>query len=451
VRKRCGKIHADTKVIVVGVSLVILLTTSAITAQAQVPPPTITALYPNNAPTGSPTLELIVNGSGFTTAYAIQWNNQVNLPTTFVNSSRLTASVPPNLLTATGAVPVRAVNTTISVTVVASNSLTFFIGTAGPRIVSFNPPTAVAGGSTFMLTVNGSGFSNAVPGTVLQWNGTRLVTTVNSSSVLMATVPANLISTVGMSEIAVLVLAIEGSDFTSNLVPYTIAPLIMAPDPPAVNAQEPAFTLTLTGSGFAAGATTVLWNQTPLPPPDSINPTQLRVMVPANLIATPGTVQITVVVRGISSNPVSFTIGPPLGRTAIFEVHLRAADTSPITSATRNFVLEVGITFAVPAAADIQPLQALVIVDITPIPTRQVVVTGNTTLVFAGGADDLHARIPMLRSLHLDVPITFNLNGSLLDVKSIRLALRLKSGEQQTACIAEVRGTGILNDACIYP
>jgi hypothetical protein len=50
-------------------------------------------------------------------------------------------------------------------------------------------PTATApGGSSFALTVNGTGF---ISGSAVNWNGTALSTTFVSSSQLTATIPAS--------------------------------------------------------------------------------------------------------------------------------------------------------------------------------------------------------------------------------------------------------------------
>jgi len=62
-------------------------------------------------------------------------------------------------------------------------------------------PTAVApGGSSFTLTVNGSGF---VSGSVINWNGTPLTTTLVNGSQLTATVPASSIANASTASITV--------------------------------------------------------------------------------------------------------------------------------------------------------------------------------------------------------------------------------------------------------
>jgi hypothetical protein len=64
-----------------------------------------------------------------------------------------------------------------------------------PQVTSFSPGTAVAGGASFTLTVNGLNFT---PTTTLLWDSnTSLTTTYVSSTVLQAQVPASLITKPG--------------------------------------------------------------------------------------------------------------------------------------------------------------------------------------------------------------------------------------------------------------
>jgi hypothetical protein len=78
------------------------------------------------------------------------------------------------------------------------------------------PGSAVPGGKSFTLTVNGTGFAN---GASVLWNGTALVTVVNSASKLTATVPASKIATAGAGYVSV---TNPGASQASNLVMFPI-------------------------------------------------------------------------------------------------------------------------------------------------------------------------------------------------------------------------------------
>jgi hypothetical protein len=67
-------------------------------------------------------------------------------------------------------------------------------------ISSISPQTAPAGGPSFTLTVNGTGFTSR---SVVQWNGNPLATTFISSTQLTAIVPASLISSLLVASVTV--------------------------------------------------------------------------------------------------------------------------------------------------------------------------------------------------------------------------------------------------------
>src|SRR5262249_5798142 len=114
-------------------------------------PPFITSISPGNTNAGSPAFTLTVNDTGgsYASGDVIQWNGTA-LTTTFVNSTQLTATVSGTLVAAPGTAAV-----TVARGSVVSNSKTFLINSIGPPpvISSLNPPSAIAGGAGFVLTV----------------------------------------------------------------------------------------------------------------------------------------------------------------------------------------------------------------------------------------------------------------------------------------------------------
>lgn len=100
---------------------------------------------------------------------------------------------------------------------------------ARPVLTTLTPPSIAAGGSSFNLTVTGSGF---LAGAVVFWNTTPLATTVVSSAQLVAVVGASLIESPEAVSISV-----SSNSTTSNALPFaittrvritTISPLLMA-------------------------------------------------------------------------------------------------------------------------------------------------------------------------------------------------------------------------------
>lgn len=258
--------------------------------------PVISSLNPNSATAGSPTFTLTVNGGGFVVGSVVQWNGSP-LVTNVLSSTQLQATALANQVASPGSIPVTVIANTLT-----SNSVNFTV-TAAPTITSISPTSAIAGGSAFTLTVNGSGFQS---GAAVHWNGNPLTTTFVNAGRMTASVPANLIANPGTAQITVLSGAVA-----SNAVTFTInpAPVVSTLSPNTATAGGPAFTLTVNGTGFSAGST-VRWNTATLTT-RFVSATQLTATVPAGLIASAGTTPITVVTGGVTSNAINFTVVAP--------------------------------------------------------------------------------------------------------------------------------------------
>ncbi len=263
------------------------------------PPPTITSLSPNSATGGSPAFTLTVDGTGFTSGSVVNWNGPETggsqpLLTNYISSTQLTASVSPGLIAKAGTAAV-----TVVLGGVPSNIALFTIN-PGPVINSINPAGATAGGPAFSLTVNGSGFAS---GAVVDWNGSPLSTTYVSSTQVTASVPADLITKAGTAAVTVVLgtLTTDSAIFIINP-----APAVSSLGPPSTTAGGPAFTLTVSGSGFASGAV-VDWNGAALPT-TYMGSTQVTASVPANLITAAGTATVIVISGGVASNDAIFTV-----------------------------------------------------------------------------------------------------------------------------------------------
>jgi hypothetical protein len=154
----------------------------------------ITGLSPASAITGGAAFTLTVNGSGFVSGAAVNWNGST-LSTIFVSAAQLTASVSASLIASTGTAAITVVSGGVT-----SNSVTFAINPPPPTITGFSPSSATAGESSFTLTVAGSGFAS---GAVVDWNGSALPTTFGSATQLTASVAASLIASAGTATITV--------------------------------------------------------------------------------------------------------------------------------------------------------------------------------------------------------------------------------------------------------
>jgi trimeric autotransporter adhesin len=231
-------------------------------------PPAITTLSPASAVGGSGQFTLTVNGTGFVSGAQVQWNG-ATLPTTFVSATQLTANVSGGLIASIGSV-------TIQVNYSGASSIgTTFPINGPPAITGLSPASAAAGGAAFTLTVNGTGF---LSGNTVTWNSTALTTKFVSATQLTASVSAGLIASAGAATITVTAGGVSSSPLT---LPINPPPAIAALSPGTVVGTGAAFTLTVSGTGFLAGAI-VQWNGTPLAT-TFVNSGELTAAVPANL------------------------------------------------------------------------------------------------------------------------------------------------------------------------
>ena len=290
-------------------STVVCSKSGTITISGDNPVPTLTSLSPNNALVGSGSVNLTVTGTGFVPGSVVRWAGG-NRNTTFVSNTQLTAAIPASDLTSAGSVNVTVFNPApVGGT---SNALTFTVNPPNPlpSIATLSPNTAVEGSAGFTLTVVGSGFVN---GSVVRWDGQQRVTEYVNATTLRAQIQAS--DLVGQGQASITVLNNPPGGGTSNIATFNItagqnpAPTLTGISPTTANAGGPAFTLTATGTNFVASSK-VRWSGQDLTTV-FVSATQLTASVPANLIATGGTVPVTVFTPtpgGGVTAPQTFTI-----------------------------------------------------------------------------------------------------------------------------------------------
>jgi uncharacterized protein (TIGR03437 family) len=100
---------------------------------------------------------------------------------------------------------------------------------------------------------------------------------------------------------------------TVAMLVNALTPTVTALYPSAALMGSGPLTLTVTGTGFYKGGTTATSGATPLATPTYVNPTTILVVLPASLLATAGTINVSVVnptPGGISLAPAVFTVSP---------------------------------------------------------------------------------------------------------------------------------------------
>jgi hypothetical protein len=220
--------------------------------EAARPIPRITALNPSSVEAGGPSLTLAVTGTNFVSDSVVRWNGQPR-PTTFANSTQLTAQISAADLATIG---------TAQVTVFTppagggeSNNLPFNV-TAPPNpvpaITSLDPTTVVTGSPATTLTINGTGF---IPASVVKLNGDPRPTTYVSGTQVTAQLNANDLAVAGTAAITVTNPAPGGgTSFPRTLNISNLAPTVTSLNPSVVAEGSAAQLLTVTGTNFVPGA-----------------------------------------------------------------------------------------------------------------------------------------------------------------------------------------------------
>jgi len=260
--------------------------------------PSLTSIAPTSANAGSGAFTLTVTGKNFVSGAVVKWAGSARA-TTFVSATSLTASILAADVASQGTYPV-----TVTSGGATTGAATFTVSAVvvAPVISSLSPPSAVAGGPSFSLTVTGANFT---AGSTVNWNGAARGTSFTSATQVVAVILAADIAAIGSNTVTVS----TGSSKSNSLsFAVTAAPPVVASlSPNYAIVGSAAFTMKVGGSGFASTAS-VYWGATKLTT-TYVSAIQLTASVPAANLATIGTFPVTVVNTGsVTSNAVGFTV-----------------------------------------------------------------------------------------------------------------------------------------------
>jgi subtilisin family serine protease len=180
-----------------------------------------------------------------------------------------------------------------------------------PVISSLSPASAIVGGQTFTLTVNGSGFTS---GSIVRWNGADRATTFTSASRLNASIPAADLAVLGTAQVTVF----EPTTGTSLARPFSIqTPPVLAVNSAAVTTGT-AVTVTLTG-GFGGSSDWLSFAATSAPNNSYLQYTYVGAGVTTRTwtvpVTAPGSYEFRLFGSGYNrlatSPPITATVGTP--------------------------------------------------------------------------------------------------------------------------------------------
>lgn len=162
--------------------------------------PGITSLSPNTTSLAYAGLTITVNGSGFSALSVVRFNG-VAVPTSFVNSTMLSASVDPPISTTAGSYTVTVFDSATGL----SNGAGFTVTNPVPSVSSvcpcgLPPLILLAGQASQGITVDGGIFATNAS---ILLNGSPIATTWVDRFTLTGTIPSSLLATAGSISLTV--------------------------------------------------------------------------------------------------------------------------------------------------------------------------------------------------------------------------------------------------------
>ena len=272
------------------------------------PDPLVTQLSPTTGSAGGAAFTLKVTGKNFEPNSVVLWGGS-GRPTTYVSSTTLRAAITADDIATDGVIAVSVM--TPAPGGGTSGTVSFAIKNPRPVLSSLSPPSVIAGSGDFTLIVDGSGFVN---GSTVEWNGSNRDTTFVSGTQLSVAITSTDVAIAGT--VLVKVSSPTPGGGTSTTKKFTIdnpVPVAISLSPESIDADVPAFTLTVTGNNFVNGST-IVWKAVKLTT-TFVNSTQLTALVSASDVIAVGTDNIAVVNRspgGGTSNKVPFTVNNPV-------------------------------------------------------------------------------------------------------------------------------------------
>jgi len=181
---------------------------------------------------------------------------------------------------------------------------------SAPEVDAVTPNTATVGSVGPSIVVTGNNF---VPRSIVQLDGAPLATTFISGTELRATIPSGKLASVGTLRISVGTAPPGGG--ASKEVTFSVVnpePQLIALSPLSVLAGTGTTELEVTGGSFVQGAK-IVFGMTDLAT-TFVSSSELKGAIPSGLLATSGSVPVTVVNPGPgggTSTSISFTVSNP--------------------------------------------------------------------------------------------------------------------------------------------
>lgn len=302
-----GNLLAAGGAYAVGVSAPIGPGSATRTFSVENPVPSTLSTSPSSVMVDGPAFTLTVTGTGFVNGSTVKWSGK-GLPTTYVSSTSLTATVGTQFLQEPGTATITVTNPEPGGGTSTNSASVALTVNPAPDAIALSQTTADLDGSAFTLTVYGANF---VPASVVKWKGTSLPTTFVSAFEVQAAVGNQYLHDAGNNSVTVTNPKPGGgvsSALSIDVEGYPL-PAESSISPTTATLGGSGFTLTVNGTGFI-NTSTVKLAGTSLPT-TFVSPTQLTATVGSQLLAVAGTPSVTVTNSkpgGGTSNGLTLTI-----------------------------------------------------------------------------------------------------------------------------------------------
>lgn len=265
----------------------------SLTVKKRNPAPQLLNINPDLVNAGGRDFQLQVVGANFVNGSVVKVNGSAR-STSFVNSGELSATIlagdistPGKLANISASTDQPGGGTTQQISLVVTVPVN-----PQPSISSITPNLVAEGSAAFKLTLKGQRF---IPGSVVRVGNAARPTTFVSGTQLTALIPAS--DTAMAKSLAIQVFNSEPGGGLSNTASLDVkkrnpVPRIASLSPNSVNAGDPAFTLTISGSNFLRDSSVRVKGATRSF--SFVNSSQLTIQISSQEIAKAGVLNISV-------------------------------------------------------------------------------------------------------------------------------------------------------------
>ncbi|MGA8042977.1 MAG: IPT/TIG domain-containing protein [Terracidiphilus sp.] len=299
------------------------------------PLPALASLSVSKTLVNSSELTLDILGTGFVPGVTVTLGSATLTPTS-VTPTQISILVPKEALAKSGVLSLSVAN--ISPGGGMSNALEFTVENPAPILTSISLEKIGAGSADFALTLSGSEF---IPASAVGFGSVALTPTASSATELTVTVPASALVDGGSYPVMVKNEGPGGG--ASSALQFTVenpAPVLTALSQKSTVLNSTAFTLTLTGTGFAHQSAVTFGSIALVP--TAYSPTSLSVLVPDTALTKSGPLYVSVTnpsPGGGASDTLRFIVENPVPAVTT------ASPTSLTTSTTDSTVTLLGTGF----------------------------------------------------------------------------------------------------------